>query len=246
MITQVAATETTGPVRQIASQVGFWVAILTTVFAAVSFAFAIATPPISGPFCQSGCVTYPYANVASYVSHDYIWMYPGILLTPIFVALMVCIHYYAHDDKKVFSLIGLSFALISAAVISIDYFIQLTVIQPSLLKGETEGLALFSQYNPHGIFIALEDLGYLMMSVAFLFAAAVFAGGNRLERAIRWLFTAVSLLAIGAFIVLSLIYGHNLEYRFEVLVITINWTALIVAGVLLGILFKRVVRHAAS
>jgi hypothetical protein len=33
-------------------------------------------------------------------------------------------------------------------------------MQPSLLKGETEGLTLFLQYNPDGIFIALEDLGY--------------------------------------------------------------------------------------
>jgi hypothetical protein len=228
---------------KIAGRVGFWVAILMAISAFTAFAIAIATPPISGPFCQSGCVTYPYANVASLVPHDYIWMYPGILLTPMFVILMICIHDYADDEKKFFSQIGLCFALFSAVAITTDYFIQLAVIQPSLLKGETEGLALFSQYNPHGIFVALEDLGYLMMSLAFLFSGASFAKDERLERTLRWLFILSSLISIGAFIVLTLIYGQNLEYRFEVTIITINWITLIFAGIMLSVFFKRATRY---
>jgi hypothetical protein len=65
------------------------------------------------------------------------------------------------------------------------------------------------QYNPHGIFISLEGLGYLMMSVALLFAAAVFAGG-RLERATRWLFVTSFVLAVGSLAGLSLLYGKDL------------------------------------
>lgn len=232
-------TETQDIARKIAGRLGFWFAILTAVSALTAFAIAVATPPISGPFCQSGCVTYPYANVVSFVPHDYIWMYPGILLTPMFVILMACIHYYVDDEKKIFSQIGSCFALISAVAITTDYFIQLAVIQPSLLKGETEGLALFSQYNPHGIFIALEDLGYLMLSLAFLFVGTVFVKEERLERIIRWLFILSSLISIGAFIVLSLIYGQNLEYRFEVTIIAINWITLILAGAMLSVFFKR-------
>jgi len=232
-------TETQDITQKITGRLGFWVAILTAVSAVTAFAIAVATPPISGPFCQSGCVTYPYANLASFVPHDYIWMYPGILLTPMFVILMTCIHYYVDDEKEIFSQIGLCFAVISAVAITMDYFIQLTVIQPSLIKGETEGLALFSQYNPHGIFIALEDLGYLMMSLSFLFAGASFAKDERLERAMRWLFILSSLISIGAFIVLTLIYGQNLEYRFEVTIIAINWITLILAGAMLSVFFKR-------
>ncbi len=82
-------------------------------------------------------------------------MVPATLLALLFVVLMVCIHYYASDDGKMFSHIGVVFAAISATVVSVDYFIQLTVMQPSFLEGETEGLSLLSQYNPHGIFIAL-------------------------------------------------------------------------------------------
>jgi len=89
---------------------------------------------------------------------------------------MACIHYYAADDKKLFSQIGLSFAVVYAAVITTDYFIQWTVVEPSILSGETAGLALFTQYNPHGLVVALEGLGYLMMNGAFLFAAVFLLG----------------------------------------------------------------------
>ena len=64
------------------------------------------------------------------------------------------------------------------------------------------------------------------MSLAFVFAAPVFAGRDWVERTIRWLFIAGFTLAAGLLIVLSLRYGHDLDYRFEVFVIAIDWTML--------------------
>jgi hypothetical protein len=223
-------------------RLGFWSAVLLTGFAVVAFAAAIATPPRSGPFCTSACIRYPYANAAAFFPRDYLWMVPAIFMMLLFVILTACIHNYADGDKKIFSQVGLSFALISVALVIMDYFIQLTVMQPGLLKGEMDGLALFSQYNPHGIFIALEDLGYLMMSLAFLFISVVFARGERLEYVLRWLFVISSLVAFAAFIGLTLVYGNGLEYRFEVAIITINWITLIVSGLLLSVLFRRAER----
>lgn len=220
-----------------ASRLGFWSAILTAVLAAVFFTIGIATPARSGPFCGSSCVTYPYVSgLATFIPTDYFWLYPGFLLATVFVVLMACIHSYAADDKKIFSQLGLSFALIYATVITLDYFVQFVVVEPSILNGETAGLALFTQYNPHGIFIALEGLGYLMMSVALLFASVVFAGG-RLERAVRWLFVASFVLAVGSLPSLSLL-GYDIV-AFEVTILTINWTVLIASGMLLSVLFRR-------
>jgi hypothetical protein len=91
-------------------------------------------------------------------------------------------------------------------------------------------------YNPHGIFLAIESLGYLMLSVALLFAAAVFAEG-RVERAIRWFFVTSFVLAIGSFAFFSL-SGYDI-IAFEVTILTISWIVLIVSGALLGIIFKR-------
>ena len=125
------------------------------------------------------------------------------------------------------------------ALLAVDYYIQIAALQPSILKGEFEGVALVTQYNPHGIFIALEELGYLLMSLAFLFAGLAFAPGARLERAIRWLLIGGAIAVFAAYVVLRLLYGQDLEYRFEVTVISINWTLLIVAGVLLSIWFRR-------
>jgi hypothetical protein len=219
-----------------ATRLGFWTAIVTIVVVAVFAVVAIPTPPRSGPFCASACVAYPYVDVAQFIPGDYLWLLPGILLAPTFVVLMACIHAYAPEPKKIYSRIGLSFALIYAVVILVDYYLQLTVVVPSLQAGETEGLSLFTQYDPHGVFIALETLGYSMLTVALLFAAPVFAGG-RAERAIRALFTLSFVLAVVAFVGLALL-GHDLV-AFEVTVLMIIWIVLIASGVLLGVVFRR-------
>ena len=112
----------------------------------------------------------------------------------------------------------------------------------SLVNGETDGIAIITQYNPHGIFIVLEEIGYLMMSVSFLCMAPVFSGTNRLERAIRWIFIISFILTILSLIIISILYGINREYIFEVVVIVTDWTVLIVTGILLSVVFKRAVR----
>ena len=142
-----------------AARLGFWAAILTVVVVAVFAVAGIATPARSGPFCVTACVVYPYIGVAQFIPGDYLWLLPGILLAPTFVVLMACIDAHAAESKKLYSRIGLSFALVYAVVILVDYFLELTVVLPSLQAGETAGLSLFTQYDPHGLFIALETLG---------------------------------------------------------------------------------------
>lgn len=221
---------------------GFYAAILSAILTLVTFGIAFFTPPLSGPYCTGPCFEYPYSDIASRFPRDYFWMYPAILLFLVYFALMVCIHYYAPVEKKVFSHIGLSLALISAAVLIIDYFVQVSVIQPSLVNGETEGIALLTQFNSHGIFIALEDLGYLTMAAAFLFMAPVFSGTNRLEGAIRWIFILSFVLTIIALVIISMQFGIFREYRFEIIAISINWLALVSSAILLSILFRRAMR----
>jgi hypothetical protein len=218
-------------------RLGYWSAILTALIAAANFMAGILAPARSGPFARlAATVSYPYTDAASSIPADYIWLIPGILLAIAFVVLMACIHYHAPLNKKIFSHIGLLFALAYAAVIITDYFIQYTVVMPGLLNGETSGLSLFTQYNPHGLFVALEGLGFMMMSVAFLFAAFAFTGGT-LERTIRFLFSISFILAIAFFIVFSLL-NYDIVV-FEVAILTINWLVLIVSGALLSILFRR-------
>ena len=104
---------------------GFWVAVLTAVTTAVTFAIAVNTLPVSGPFCLAGCVTYPFEDVAHLVPHDYIWMYPATLLLLLFLALAACVHDYAAVSQKLYSQVGLCFAIIATTVLGINYYICL-------------------------------------------------------------------------------------------------------------------------
>jgi hypothetical protein len=220
-------------------RLGFWAAAATAAVTVTTFAVAVNTLPVSGPFCAAGCVAYPYRDVAALVPHDYIWMYGALVLMGVFVVLLACLHAAVAEGRRLYSLLALVFGALAAGILAVDYYIQIAALQPSLLRGEFEGVALVTQYNPHGIFIALEELGYLLMSLAFLFMGIVFADATRLERALRGLLVGGALAAFGVYGVLNLLYGANLEYRFEVAVITINWTLLIVVGVLLGVWFRR-------
>ena len=218
---------------------GYYSAILTTVITVVTFGFAIIAIPISGANCPGNCVEYPYLDTVSQFPRDFLWMPLAIVLVLAYVTLMVSIHSYASRQKKIFSQVGLSFALIAAAVLVADYFIQFSVIPMSLTNGETEGLAMLIQYNPHGVFLALEELGYLVMSLSFLFMAPVFANKNRLESAVRWIFVIAFILVIVSLVVSSINYGLDRQDRFEVAVLSIDWLVLIINGVLLSIVFRR-------
>lgn len=220
-------------------KVGFYSAIATTVLTLFTFGIAIFTPPLSGPFCKQNCYEYPYLDIASRFPRDYYWMFPAIFLYISFLILIASVYQDTEENKKIFGLTGFSFALLSSLVFITDFFLQLSVIQPSLLNGEVDGVSLFSQFNPHGIFIALEELGYLLMNLSFIFIAFTFNEGGLRKNIKRLLISCFTLNLIALAFYLSK-YGIFREYRFEVATITINWLTLIILGILLSLNFKKV------
>lgn len=212
-------------------RIEFWAAVFTAILAAAFITM--------GMFGSSSWDTYP--GMVNYIwttlkTIDYTLFIPAFLLAPVFVVLMASIHYYAAVDKKIYSLIGLAFAVIYATIITTDYFVLWTVVLPSTLMGETAGLSLFSLYNPHGIFVSLESIAYMMMSLALLFIAPVFQGG-RIERALKWIFIGGFVLGIGALVGVLLMKYDIVMY--EIAIITIYCPVLIISGILLSIIFKR-------
>jgi hypothetical protein len=228
-------------------RVGMWSAAALGVLAAVSFGVAATTPPRTGPFAAPGAaIAYPYSAAAQFVPRDFLWMYPTILMMLAFVVVAVCVRERRAPGQRLFGTIGLSLATTSFAVIAIDYFIQLRTVQPALVRGEADGLAILSQYNPHGVFIALEELGFVVAGVAFLFLALAL-GPSRLERATRRVLLVASALVGATFVGMSALFGLDLEYRFEVTVITIVWLTLAVVGALLAfVFFKSAPDHRAA
>ena len=79
--------------------------------------------------------------------------------------------------------VSISFTLISSTVLLVAYFTQFSVVPISVMKGETTGIALITQYNEHGLFIAMEE-GYITMSIALFFLAFAFSKNSRAERII--------------------------------------------------------------
>jgi hypothetical protein len=221
------------------AKVGLYSAILTALLTVFSFVIAYLTPPLSGPFCAGGCFTYPYSDIASRFPRDYYWMYPAMVLNVVYYVLMVAIHHFAPVEKKIFSHIGMSFAFLSMATFVVDYFLQVSVIQPSLVLGETDGIALLSQFNAHGAFIALEEIAFIMMSLSMLFMVPVFVGQTKPEKALRWIFVGDFVLTIVSFALFTVFYGIFREYRFEVAAFSINWLALVVSGIRLSVIFRR-------
>jgi hypothetical protein len=109
----------------------------------------------------------------------------------------------------------------------------------SFVQGDKEGIALISMYNDHGLFIALEELGYITMSIALFFLAFAFSKNTKTEKAIRIILVSQLFLNILAFIFYSVKFGIDRSYRFEIATITINWLVLIFVGILIGLHFKR-------
>ncbi len=156
-------------------QLGFWSAIAATLL--VTIAGITATASIQ-----------PFATIM------------GFLLTLSFLVVMACICCFAPEEKRVFGLVGLSFAIIYGSLISINYFIQLTFVNQS-----TFDVSIFSMTNTQSMMWVIEVLGYFFMGLATLFAAPVF-GSSRTEKAIKWLFVANGALGI----LTPIGYGLNL------------------------------------
>jgi len=191
--------------RKMAS-VGFWAAIIMTI--AVIFSGITATTAMKIPSLVS-----------------------GIILIPIFILLMACIHEFAPADRKFFSRLGLLFTLGYAVLIGFNYYMQLTLVQKNLFS------EVFAMDNPQSIMWVIEVLGYGFMGLATLSAAFIFPKGN-LENIIRWLFIINGVLGIGGMI------GYALGWSMNILLGgLIVWDIIMpVSSFLLAIIFRGVMR----
>jgi len=155
---------------------------------------------------------------------------PSFFLAPSFALLMLCVHYYAPEDKKIWSHAGIMFATIYAVMVSINYYVQLTLVVPHLMRSEIESIRPFL-FTPFDSFIySVDVLGYSFMSLSTLFAAFVFTGPG-LERTARRFMIANG--ALIPFLALQ-IYYHPLIWPASLWAITFPGTT-----ISLAMIFKR-------
>lgn len=146
--------------------------------------------------CTDGtadCITYPHADVTSFVAHDYVWLYAASPL-----------RWRTASDT------GATLAAIAAGPLLIDYGAQLLVVQPSVLVGESSGLSVLSQYNLHVLFIGLWDIGDATLALALillLFVILAFVYRSALDvrfEVLALLLTYLVLIAAGTMLSITL------------------------------------------
>ncbi len=218
---------------------GFYASLFLIILTVITFGFALLAIPPTGPYCPGNCMSYPFSDLLAYYPRDYYWMYIAIFQLFAYLIFIVSNHFNAPLEKKLYSFISMTFALISTTVLLIAYFTQFSVVPISLMKGESEGIALLTQYNGHGLFIALEELGYITMSISFLFLTPIFSAKNTIEKSIRIILIAQFALTIISFLAYSIKFGLDRDYRFEVATITINWLVTITIGILICVYIKQ-------
>lgn len=217
-----------GEVSRAARRVGVTAALVTAL--SVVVAIPLLVPARSGPFCLEDCVSYPYADIARFWPGDYLWMWPAAIAPLALMVLGAAMIELAGPGRRVFAIAGFGFATAAAATLGIAYLSQIEVVQPSLLAGETDGIALLTQYNDHGLFIALEEFGYLMLAPAIAGIAMAPAPIGRAAALARWAGWINLAAVLGSFVFITVTMGVARSYRFEVVSIVTDWLALVVVG----------------
>ena len=218
---------------------GFYTAISLIVMTIITWILAMKAVPASGPYCPGDCMDYPFEDLILYYPRDYLWMYLAVIQVFAYLIFIISNHFTTQNENKLFSFLSIAFAVITATVLLIVYFVQFSVVPISVMNGETDGIALLTQYNDHGIFIAMEELGYITMSISFLFLAFIFTNKTRLEKSLRIILILGFIFTVFSFVFYSVNFGIDRSYRFEVAAISINWITTITTGILVSIFMRK-------
>ena len=199
----------------------------------VAWSLALMAAPQSGPWCREAvCVGYPYTDV-EYRPIDFVWMYPAMLALVGFALLLVLVESEVTRRPMAARLARMT-GVTGVTLLVVTYALQLMVVQPSVIRGEQTGLSFWTQYNPHGGFIALENVGYLLLSCALVALAWTVPGPGAVRRAARLASGVLGGLGVLLLPLMAALLGRDLEYLYEVTGISLVWLAIIVVAPLLG------------
>ena len=236
---------------------GFVVSSLTSLSTLTTFGLAIIAVPPTGPFCipdySNTCIDGIYRQenhekLLAFWPHDYYWIFSALFQLLFYLGFIVAVHQDTCEARKVFSLLALSLSVMTCMVLFVCYFLQLAIIQPTLLldadaSTSLDSISIMTMYNDHGAFIALEETGYLFMCLSFLSLSFTLVPGKtdqpkNMDFLLR---TILRLAGISGALALPWIvyaYGWDRSYRYEVVIITIDWLTLIAVGALWAFRFR--------
>jgi len=101
----------------------------------------------------------------------------GFLIVLGSIGVVAALHLLAPPGRSLYGLLALVCVAVFAAVISVNYMLQLAVLRPHVAAGRLEGMALLAFNNPESIAMALEMLGYGFLGIATAAVAPLLEGG---------------------------------------------------------------------
>jgi len=113
-------------------------------------------------------------------------VFPSIIMACAYVIFTVAIHYYAQEEKKIFSHLSIAFGLMYAIISVANYLIQIITVIPSIENQYLNGLDIFVAGYPNSVFFALMA-SYFFMCVSALFVSFVF-NNEKGQKSIKILF----------------------------------------------------------
>ena len=137
--------------------IGFWSSVLSLIFA-----LAYSVPQL---LSEAKLIPHP---------QDLYWLFaPSLFLAPSFLVAMICLHYKAGANARLFTLIALAFAILYCADVTLVYFSQLTVVIPAQMEKQINEKQVLL-FDRRTFLMAVDCLGYFFMSLSTLFAAFAF------------------------------------------------------------------------
>ncbi len=171
--------------NNVTRRLGFWSAVYIAVLGMIYLLLLIAY------FSTEGFIFPP---------SQFVQLAGGIitfLTLPGLIVLFSAIRYANDGENKILGSLGVTFITLYAATVSINRFVQLTVIQQG---GGAQDLARFLPYSSGSVMFALEMLGWGFFSSLAALSVAPLFHGNGVKNSIRWLFVAYAIFSFMAVI----------------------------------------------
>lgn len=107
------------------------------------------------------------------------WLFlPSLFLAPAFLLTAIALHYKTFGTSKIWTAIGVAFAVVYCSFATLTYFTQLGSVYPLLKSGRIDDNYAFT-FKPGSFTIAIDCLGYFFMSLSTLFTAFAFRERNK-------------------------------------------------------------------
>ena len=131
------------------------------------------------------------SNILSYIV--------SFIIAPAFVIMIISIHFSTPVEKKIWSFIGIAFAIIYAVFVVLTYYTQLAIaFNPPNLP--TDIISMFDYQVTGSWMFVVDMLGYSFMTLSTLFTAFAFSN-KKYEKGLKRIF-----IVHGVFVVSTLVF----------------------------------------